>query len=189
MASVFRAFRVAGDALMHLSDDGDVRPGGDASGWGIWPYTQNRRRLSRSLNPAKIDPINGLVLHNVPAQLHAALSRQGWARPDDGATHATWIDGSWVRMADHIALGDRSERTHVRLFPCGPHTLVAAHHEVADARGHHVVTSWDAARIDFGEAIEHEGYVPLATSPAVASVDLRGVDGDGRVWRWAGGRD
>lgn len=179
--TVPRAHRV------HLTADGDVVGGQHDGAPSLWPFTQSRRRLRRSVRPAHLDPINGLVLRASPAQVVAALGGQGWARPADGAVHRTWLDGRPRRMDDHIALGDRAERVHVRLFAVGEHTLLAAHHEVMDDRGRHVVTSWDRARAVLGDALEAAGYAPLSPSAVVISPGLRDVAGDGRVWRWVGG--
>jgi len=174
------------DHLAHVTADGDVVAGG-GEGSRLWPFTQSRRRPRRSTRPEHLDPVNGIVLRSRPEEVVAALSRQGWARPSDGAVHRTWIDGRPLRMADHTALGDRQERVHVRLFALGAHTLLAAHHEVMNDRGRHIVTSWDRARQTVGAALEAEGFAPLAPSGVVTVEGLRDVAGDGRVWRWVGG--
>lgn len=170
--------------LLVLDDRG--YPTADASGR-LWPYTQHRWRWWRSGRPELVDPINGLVVGVAPAEIHGALTARGWVRPSDGAVHRTWVDGRFVRMSDHIALGDRQERVHVRLFAYGPHTLVAAHHEVADERGHHVVTSWDRARAALVAALIAAGYRDDGAIDDATAANVRGVPGDGRIWRARGG--
>lgn len=155
----------------------------DAGTLGLWPYTQQRWRWWRSGRHELVDPINALAVDVPPAELHRALEAQGWARPSDGAVHRTWVDGRFVRMSDHIALGDRQERVHVRLFAYGPHTLAAAHHEVADARGHHVVTSWDRARAVLMDALTAAGWGADGSVDGATVANVRGVPGDGRIWR------
>ena len=133
--------------------------------------------------------MNAVVVATAPDQVHTALLADGWHRPDDGASHATWFEGRFIPMSDHIALGDRAERVHVRLFAIAGHTLVAAHHEVADERGHHIVTSWDRARERLGEALAASGWSECGASEPLLTVQLRGVDGDGRLWRYIRGDD
>lgn len=170
---------IAREPLADLGADGAVRPGAR----GLWPYTQHRRWLVRCRAPMRVDPMNLMVVGAAPDDVLATLASAGWARPDDGAVHRTWFDGRFVRMRDHTALGTRQERIHVRLFAIAGHTLAAAHHEVADERGHHIVTSWDRARAGVCEALVAGGWRLLEPSAPVASVDVRGVDGDGRLWR------
>lgn len=178
--------RVSRDTLLQLTPDGDLVPGAQPGAPTVWPFTQSRRFLWRSRNPRWLDPINLLVLRTAPAQVIAMLDEQAWSRPGDGATHRTRIDGAFVRMFDHSALGDRAERVHVRIFAFADSTLVAAHHEVADARGHHNVTSWDRARQVTADALEAAGASRLAPSGVVTPIDLRGVPSDGRIWRLVG---
>ncbi len=173
------------DASVVLTPDGDLVSEGDGPAR-LWPYTQAWWRPWRSTRPELVDPVNGMVLRAGPAAVLAALAGGGWERPPDGAVHRTWIDGRGRRMVDHIALGDRSERVHVRVWAFGPHTLFAAHHEVMDERGHHVVVSWDAARATVGEALHRAGFAGLAPTGPVTLPALRDVPGDGRVWRWVG---
>lgn len=177
--------RVPRETAAVLTADGDLVPpvGPEADAPRLWPFTQARRFPWRSRNPRWLDPINVMVLRLSPADVGELLRGQRWVRPDDGATHRTWIDGGFVRMFDHLALGSRAERVHVRLFPFADHTLIGAHHEVADDRGHHQVTSWDRARDTTLEALTGGGAVTLAPTAAVCPPNLRGVSGDGRVWR------
>ena len=175
--------------LAHVTPDWDVAPGPGADATLLWPFTQHRRLRWRSTDPARLDPVNLLVLHARPGEVFDALANRGWARPDDGAGHRTWVDGRFVAMDDHIALGERSERVHVRLFALDGATLAAAHHEVSDPRGRHIVTSWDRARAATVSALASAGYSQIAPSAVVAPPDLRGAKGDGRVWRLVqGGR-
>ena len=153
----------------------------------LWPFTQTWWLPWRSTRPDRLDPVNVLVLDTDPGSVWHALAAAGWHRPDDGATHRTWVDGRFRRMSDHIAFGDRAERSHVRLFPLAGHTLLAAHHEVADDRGHHVVTSWDRARATVADGLTGEGFRLLEPSGAITPVNLRSAPGDGRVWRLARG--
>jgi hypothetical protein len=141
----------------------------------------------RSTQPDRLDPVNLLVLETTPQTIWDSLAGTGWNRPDDGATHRTWVDGRFRRMSDHIALGSRDERVHVRLFPLVRHTLLAAHHEIADERGHHVVTSWDRARSATAESLARAGFRHLGRSEPITPVDLRGAASDGRVWHLAPG--
>ncbi len=171
--------------VAHLTPEGDLHPDREAGGTRIWPFTQAWWRPRRSSDPRLIDPVNLLILGAAPLEVWEALREQGWARPGDGAVHRTWIDGRARRMIDHIALGDRAERDHVRLFRLGGHTLAAAHHEVAGADGHHRVTSWNRARDEVIRALTRAAYVPLTPSAVIAAVDLRGAPGDGRAWRVA----
>ncbi len=179
--------RVPRPTLAHLTPDGDLAPGAAAGATVLWPFTQSRRFPWRCTAPGRLDPVNMLVLRADPARVFAALAACGWRRPDDGAVHRTWVDGRFRTMDDHIALGDRAERVHVRLFPIGEATLAAAHHEVSDTRGHHLVTSWDRARAETVAALESAGFAPIAPSAVVSPPDLRGAPGDGRVWRLIAG--
>lgn len=172
--------------LVAIDGDGRAQVGADGT---LWPYTQNAWWPWRSTRHERVDPINAIVVHTTPDAVHRLLGAAGWARPDDGAVHQTWARGGFVRMHDHIALGDRSERVHVRLFALDGHTLAAAHHEVADPTGHHVVTSWDRARQVLGAALVAAGMEADGSVDPVTTVDVRGVDGDGRIWRYVrGGR-
>ncbi len=171
------------DTFVHLTPDGDLVPGAVAGAVRLWPFTQSRRFMWRSRNPTWLDPINLLVLRTSPTRVVQMLARQGWQRPSDGATHRTWIEDAFVTMSDHIALGDRAERVHIRLFAFVDATLIAAHHEVADNRGHHHVTSWDRARAVAAAALESAGASRLGPTGVLTPVDLRGVASDGRVWR------
>jgi hypothetical protein len=178
--------RVPRDTLLHLTPDGDLVPGDTPSTPTLWPFTQSRRFWWRSRNPKWLDPVNLLVLRTSPARVIELLAANGWARPSDGATHRTHIGGSFATMFDHIALGDRAERVHVRIFAFADSTLVAAHHEVADERGHHHVTSWDRARQVTAEALEAVGASRIAPTGIVTPIDLRDVASDGRIWRIVG---
>ncbi len=175
------------DHRAYLTADGDVVADAGADAPVLWPFTQHRRRLRRAMRPELLDPINGLVLRATPARVIEVLRGQGWERPSDGATHRTWLDGRPLRMSDHLALGTREERVHVRLFPAGEHTLLAAHHEVMNERGRHIVTSWDRARETLGASLEAGGFAPLAPSGVVTVAGMRDVAGDGRIWRWVAG--
>jgi hypothetical protein len=175
--------RVPRDTVVHLTTDGDLVPGVAPGTPQLWPYTQSRRFLWRSRNPKWLDPINLLVLGTTPETIVEILAHQGWQRPDDGATHRTWIDGAFVTMTDHTMLGDRSERVHIRLFPFADATLVAAHHEVANARGHHRVTSWNRARETVAEALVTAGVNRMEPTGVITPTDLRAVTSDGRAWR------
>ena len=174
--------KVPRNTLVHLTPDGDLMLGRTPGAVGLWPFTQSRRFLWRSQNPRWLDPINLIVVNVPPAAVVAMLAEQGWRRPDDGATHRTWIDGRFVTMCDHTALGDRSERVHIRMFRFADSTLVAAHHEVASERGHRV-TSWDRARQVTTQALEAAGTAKIAPTDVITPLDLRGVASDGRVWR------
>lgn len=158
-------------------------PGEATGAIGLWPFTQSRRFLWRSQNPTWLDPINLIVLRTSPSIVVGMLARQGWQRPDDGATHRTWMDSTFVTMSDHTALGDRVERVHVRLFALADATAIAAHHEIAGDRGHHRVTSWDRARHTTADALESAGLARLAPTGVITPRDLRGVPSDGRAWR------
>ncbi len=171
------------DTIVHLTPDGDLAPGVAQGDVLLWPFTQSRLFRWRSRNPAWLDPVNLLVLGAAPGTVSQLLAGQGWRRPDDGATHRTWIDGVFVRMSDHTALGDRSERVHARLFALADATIIGAHHEVADGRGHHHVTSWDRARQDTADALEAAGARRIDPTGPITPINLRGVPGDGRVWR------
>jgi hypothetical protein len=178
--------RVPRDTIVHLTPDGDLVPGEVPGAVRLWPFTQSRRFLWRCQTPKRLDPVNVLVLERSPAAVLQMLTRQGWERPGDGATHRIWVDGRFVRMFDHTALGDRAERVHVRLFPLADATLVAAHHEVADDRGHHHVTSWDRARQVAADALEVAGAARTTPTGVVTPPNLRGVASDGRIWRLIG---
>lgn len=172
--------------VVHLTPDWDLRPGPRPGATRLWPFTQIWWLPYRSTDPRRLDPINALVLGAPPAMVHAALASTGWERPADGGTHRTWVNGSFRHMVDHIALGTRAERVHVRLFKLWQGTLVAAHHEVADDDGRHVVTSWDHAREVVCEALAGVGFEQLAPTGPVVPRDVRGIPGDGRVWRLLG---
>lgn len=178
--------RVPRSALVHLTTDGDLVAGATRGHTRLWPFTQSWRFPWRSRNPNWMDPVNLLVLRTPPETVCEALAGEGWARPDDGATHRTWVDGTFRRMHDHVALGERAERVHVRLFSLAGGTLMAAHHEVANDRGAHRVTSWDRARAETAAALESAGFTRLAPTGPVTPPDLRGVPSDGRVWRLVG---
>ena len=178
--------RVPRNALVHLTPDGDLVPGAVPGSSRVWPFTQSWRFLWRSRNPSWLDPINLLVLRATPESVRDALMGVGWSRPDDGATHRTWVNGTFRRMRDHIALGERAERIHVRLFALGDGTLIAAHHEVANGRGAHRVTSWDRARGETADALEATGFARIAPTGPITPADLRGVPSDGRAWRLIG---
>lgn len=175
--------RVRRDALAALTPDGDLVPGGVAGAPRVWPFTQSNRFPWRRSSPRSLDPVNLVVLGADPSTVFAALAAAEWRRPSDGATHRTWVDGGFRTMEDHIALGDRAERVHVRLFRVDGLTLAAAHHEVAGRRGHHVVTSWDRARAEVAAALEPAGFTRIAPSAVVTPPGLRGVASDGRAWR------
>ncbi len=173
--------------IVHLTPDGDLVPIATPGIVRLWPFTQHRRLPRRSRDPARLDPINLLVLGAAPAVVIARLAERGWHRPDDGATHRTWIDGRFVTMSDHIALGDRAERVHLRVFAFAGATLIGAHHEHADPRGRHRVTSWDRARQAVADALESAGMARSAPTGIVTPPDFRGVPSDGRVWRLVAG--
>lgn len=177
---------ISREARATLTPDGDLVVARGDEGLALWPYTQAWWRCRRSTDPRHVDPVNGIVLRTAPDRVLQDLTAEGWHRPSDGARHCTWIADRRCRMVDHRALGERDERIHVRVFPFGDHTILAAHHEVMDDSGHHVVVSWDGARAALGESLTHAGYVGIAPSARVAVPDLRGVSGDGRVWRWVG---
>jgi hypothetical protein len=178
--------RVPRNALIHLTPDGDLVPGVAAGHTRLWPFTQSWRFAWRSRDPGRLDPVNLLVLQAPPDVVRDALTARGWRRPDDGATHRTWVDGTFRRMHDHVALGDRAERVHVRLFSLASGTLIAAHHEVANDRGAHRVTSWDRARAETAAALESAGFARLSPTGPITPPDLRGVPSDGRAWRFVG---
>jgi hypothetical protein len=175
--------------LCHLTRDGDLIPGpGPDDGHRLWPYTQNWRYPWRRLDEAYVDPVNLYVIGAGPDAVMSALASAGWARPEDGAVQRTWIDGRLRRMADHSALGPRERRFHVRLWPFGRGTIGAAHHERLDEREDtHRVMSWDRARAQVVDDLEAAGLARLAPSAVVAKPGVRGLDGDGRVWRLVGG--
>lgn len=178
--------RVQRDALVHLTPDGDLVAGAVPGRTRLWPFTQSWRFPWRSRNPNWMDPINLVVLRASPDAVLGSLVGEGWCRPDDGATHRTWVNGTFRRMHDHVALGERAERVHVRLFRLAGGTLIAAHHEVTSERGAHRVTSWDRARADTAAALESAGYVLLSPTGPITPPDLRGVPSDGRAWRLVG---
>lgn len=179
--------RIPRSTIVHLTPDGDLVPGTAPGAFRLWPFTQSLRFLWRSRNPGWLDPINLIVADAAPTAVLRMLSERGWTRPEDGATHRTWIDGHFVRMSDHTALGDRAERVHVRVFACASATLVAAHHEVADDRGHHHVTSWDSARQVTADALAAAGASRLDPTGVITPPDLRGAPSDGRAWRLRAG--
>ncbi|MDP9481688.1 MAG: hypothetical protein M3P84_00515 [Chloroflexota bacterium] len=174
------------DTLVTLTPDGDLVPDGRPGTARVWPFTQSRRFVRRSRNPRWLDPINLMVLRTTPAAIIDLLASMGWLRPGDGATHRTWIDGGFRRMNDHTALGSRAERVHIRVFQFGEHTLIGAHHEVADGEGPHRVTSWDHAREVTSAALEAAGATRLTSTGIITPPNLRGVPGDGRVERLLG---
>ncbi|HRC08711.1 MAG TPA: hypothetical protein PLV41_10910 [Miltoncostaeales bacterium] len=178
--------RIPPDTLVAIGPDGTI---GTEHGTRVWPFTQSRRRPRRATSPALLDPVNLLIVGCDPDRVTDALATRGWRRPDDGAVHVIWSGGRRLLMSDHTALGNRAERVHVRLFAVAGHTVAAAHHEVADARGHHVVTSWDRARAAVANALVALGYVQLPSSAELLPIDLRGVDGDGHIWRIRPPRD
>lgn len=171
---ISRGLRIA------IGADGSVT---EVGGQQLWPFTQSRRRLRRAVKPALLDPFNILVVRCDPERVIDALGSRGWTRPDDGAVHVTWHAGTRRVMSDHTALGTRKARVHVRVFSVAGHTVAAAHHEVADARGHHQVTSWDRARVAVVDALCAAGFVQLSSSAELLPRNLRDVDGDGRIWR------
>ncbi|MEW6582191.1 MAG: hypothetical protein AB1416_05470 [Actinomycetota bacterium] len=172
--------------VCHLTPDGDWVPGPPPlPAPVVWPYTQHRRLAWRTRDERRADPVNLFVIGRDPAAVAADLAAAGWGRPGDGAVHRTWIDGRFARMATHTALGTRARRVHVRLWAVGGGTLAAAHDEEADRGGRHIVVSWDAARDRVREALLGAGYAALAPSAVVAAAGLRGVPGDGRIWRLA----
>lgn len=178
--------RVPRGTVAHVTPDGDLVAGTTPGGTRLWPFTQSRRRLWRSTRPGHLDPVNLLILRADPAAVVAALRDSGWTRPDDGATHRTWVNGTFRSMADHVALGDRAERSHARVFRLGDATLVAAHHEIADHRGRHLILSWDRARAAVAAALQSAGYTRIGDTAVITPPDLRDAPGDGRVWRMIG---
>lgn len=181
--------RVPRDTIVHLTPDGDLVPGMGQGAVRLWPFTQSRRLLRRAAAPRLLDPVNLLVLGARPDAVRQMLEGQGWARPDDGATHRTWIEGRFLLMSDHIALGTRAERVHARIFRLNEATLIAAHHEVEDGRGRHHVTSWDRARATTAAALQAAGATRIAPTGVITPVDLRGVQSDGRAWRLVAPRE
>lgn len=175
--------RVPRNTLVTVTSDGRLVPGARVEGSVVWPFTQIWWLPWRSTDPGRLDPINVAVIGAAPRQVHDALLAQGWHRPADGGTHKIRVGHRFRRMSDHIALGDRAERTHARLFAVAGATLIGAHHEVLDQRGTHVVCSWNRARATAVAALERAGYVRLDDSDVVTPPDLRGVPSDGRAWR------
>ena len=170
--------------LCHLTADGDLVPGpGPAETTRLWPYTQSWRTLLRRNDEALVDPVNLVLLGAGPEGVMGALAGEGWARPRDGAVHRIWLNGRPRRMSDHLALGTRAARVHVRLWAAAGRTLAAAHQEVLDGRDRHVVTSWDAARAAVAEALSRAGFARLAPTGVITRPGLRGAPSDGRAWR------
>jgi len=190
----------------HLTPDGDWAPGaGPRGAVRIWPYTQHWKYPVRVSEPGLLDPVNAFVVGAPPARVIADLARVGWARPADGGIHRLWIRGWPRRMFDHVAIGTRERRVHARLWPVGGGAVVATHDERLDiskgksaqpfppsagvpadiGSGRHVVLSWDSARERLASALQELGYLALSPSAVVAEPGLRGVPGDGRIWRFS----
>jgi len=170
--------------LYHLTADGDLVAGpGPAETTRLWPYTQSWRTLFRRRDEALVDPVNLVLLGAPPEGVVAALADRGWERPRDGAVHRIWLNGRARRMSDHVALGTRAARVHLRIWAVAGRTLGAAHQEVLDERERHVVTSWDAARAAVAEALARAGFARLAPTGVITRPGLRGVAHDGRAWR------
>lgn len=168
----------------HLTPDGDwARGRGPGGAVLIWPYTQHWGHPYRTRDPRRADPVNLFVLGASPARIAADLASAGWGRPDDGGTHRLWLDGRLRRMDGHVALGTRERRLHARLWEVPAGTILATHDEYLGNGNRHVVVSWDAARERLHEDLAAAGYGPLHPSGAVVACDLRGVPGDGRIWR------
>jgi hypothetical protein len=149
----------------------------------VWPYTEHWKHLRRSTDEALVDPMNVHVDGARPGAVLGALEERGWAAPDGGAVHRAWL-GAWPRfMSGHVALGTREERFHLRVWGFAGGTLGAAHHEVLGEDDHHVVTSWDAARALVVEDLAAHGWGPAEPGEVLVKPRLRGLDGDGRVWR------
>jgi hypothetical protein len=171
--------------LCHLTPDGDWVPGsGPRGATRIWPYTQHWRWPVRTRDPLRADPVNLFVIGTDHVRMMRDLAPRGWSRPGDGGVHRLWIDRRLRVMSDHVALGGRERRLHARLWSIPAGCLVAAHEEYLDERRDaHVVTSWDAARERIVADLCAAGYARLAPSAIVARPALRGVPGDGRIWR------
>jgi hypothetical protein len=172
--------------LVHVTADGDLRPGaGPRGAHRLWPYTQGWRWLRRRREEHLVDPVNLYIVGgDVPAVL-AALAGAGWTPEPDGGRQRTWLDGRLRMMRSHAALGPPELRHHVRLWPFAGGVVAAAHHERLDDQGHHQVLSWDAARARVADDLCARGYERLAPSPVVTRPDVRGLPSDGRVWRLA----
>ena len=167
-----------------LTPDGHLVPGPVPDGAvRVWPYTRSRRVPPlRGREERWVDPLNLLVLGAGVEDVSGVLVDRGWTVPKDGQVHRLRVDGRMRRMAHQLALGPRAERTHVRMWPLGGVLALAAHHEVASGRIHHVV-SWDAARATVAAALEEAGYRRVQPTRVVTRPNLRGRPGDGRLWR------
>ncbi len=163
-----------------------VSAGPEAPTVEVWPYSQDTRVPWRTRVALLVDPINLLFVDTDTPALMDALAALGWRRPEIGATHCAWVDGARVPMADHTALGPNHDRFHVRFWAAAGGLVVgAAHREVAGRLVEHVVTSWDAARAKVIADLCSVGWTRGGATEAVASVNVRGLPGDGRVWRVA----
>lgn len=174
--------------LCHLTPDGDWAAGpGTGECVRVWPYTQHWAHPYRTRDPRRTDPVNVFVIGALPADVTGDLSPSGWSRPDDGETHRLWIDGHLRRMEDHVTWGTREDRFHARLWAVGGGTMIAVHEEYLGNGNRHVVVSWNAARDRLYADLTGAGYARLSPSGIVAVENLRGVPGDGRIWRAVAG--
>lgn len=90
-------------------------------------------------------------------------------------------------MEDHVTWGTREDRFHARLWAVGGGTVLAVHEEYLGNGNRHVVVSWNAARDRLYTDLMGAGYTRLSPSGIVAVENLRGVPGDGRIWRAVAG--
>jgi hypothetical protein len=170
-----------------LTPDGDWLPGaGDDGELTIWPFTQHWAHPYRTRDPRRVDPVNLFVRDADPQRLMSDLAPREWSRPDDGQTHCLWVKGRPHRMTDHIAAGTKQDRFHARMWALGGGTVLAVHEEYLNDAGRHVVVSWTAARERLSADLEACGFEPLAPSAQVSPANLRGLPGDGRIWRLRG---
>jgi hypothetical protein len=149
-----------------------------------WPYTEHWKHLRRCTDEALVDPMNVHVDGAGPDAVMRALAPRGWGPPDGGGgVHRAWL-GAWPRfMSGQIALGTHEERFHLRVWGFAEGTLGAAHHEVLGANDQHIVTSWDAARARVVGDLAAFGWARAEPGEVLAKPRVRGLDGDGRVWR------
>ena len=169
-------------ALCHLTKDGSLEPGtGPRGSIRIWPYTQGWKWQRRRFEEHLLDPVNVVVVGQSPRQVMAALAGEGWELPSSGGIHRLWVNRILRPMRTHATLGSYDERTHVRLWNVGGHTVAAAHHEYADDRRHHIVTTWDGARGRVAAALTAAGYESNGLGDIVTLPGIRGLANDGRV--------
>lgn len=171
--------------LVHLDAEGGLRPsGGPRGARTFWPYTQSWRHMRRRTEEALVDPVNLLVLAPLGVVEDALVAASWEIDPAEGGVHYLWGRHLPRRMASHAALGPPEERDHVRLWPMGDATVVAAHHEVRAEGGGHRVTSWDAARAVVAEAVVAAGMARADDAPMLTLPGVRGCASDGRIWRF-----